>query len=350
MQDVVDTPYPEMAARAAAAVRGLLDDCDDDDPMRSRLEEVRAVVDRLAQAEAPRRGGPPPGTLLDLNSVITQLTPSLRRLLGPFIAFDTALHPEGVWVSAERHQIEQIVLGLVINAREALPLGGTIVVATRIASFDHPVRFRFGALGPGEWGILEVRDNGTAVDHAAMMHLLDPVARGVRFDSSLSLGTISAVVARLQGEVILDTRGEQGSILGAAFEAASDPALRDVALSPAVAILVADDDEWNRLSLARALRRAGFGILEAEHGDTALELLDDVAGPCVRLVLAAAELPCHGQRRLSDSLRDERPELGLITMHRGDRAEARRRGDVRVTELLSPGDLVAMVRTRLDTR
>ena len=101
-------------------------------------------------------------------------------------------------------------------------------------------------------------------------------------------------------------------MLAACFPAVPPRRTRLPATGRACAVLVVDDDEWTRLSTARTLRRAGYGVLEAEHAEAALELLDDVAGSCVSLILVDHRLASAGARPLGDRIHSERPDVHLL--------------------------------------
>ena len=306
----------EQLHAAGVTVRELLEHCGPDHPMRGRLQQVHDTMERVAaltgQLDGLARRKHPRATSLDLNGVVLQLTPSLQRLLGPFVALETALNPRGLWAAVDRGQIEQVALGLVINAREALPLGGVICIGTRYCVLEEGRSHRVGELSPGEWAMLEVTDNGTGVDERTVHHMFEPSVKGLPLDSSLSLATVSAIVRDAGGQMVLDTKPGGGTMLAACFPAVQPRRTRLPATGSACAVLVVDDDEWTRLSAARTLRRAGYGVLEAEHADAALELLDDVAGSCVSLVLVDHRLASAGSRPLGDRIHSERPDVHLL--------------------------------------
>lgn len=306
----------EQLHTAGATVRELLENCAADHPMRGRLEQVHATILRVAtltgQFDGLARRQRPRATSLDLNSVVLQLTPSLQRLLGPFIALETAVNPRALWAAVDRGQIEQVALGLVINAREALPLGGVIGIGTRHCVLEESLSYWVGELSPGEWAMLEVTDNGTGVDERTVRHLFEPSVNGLPLDSSLSLATVSAIVRDAGGQMVLDTTPGGGTTLAACFPAVRPRRIRLPAAGSPCAVLVVDDDEWIRLSAARTLRRAGYDVLEAEHAERALELLDDVAGSCISLILMDQRLASVGALPLGDRIHSERPEIHLL--------------------------------------
>ncbi len=315
--DTLAPRLSELVVAAAGTVRQLLEHCTAGDPIVPQLQQVQRTMQRLAALtgqlnDTKRRRAP--ATSIDLNSVVAQLKPSLQRLLGPFISLQTALHPSGAWAAADRGQLEQILLALVVNGREALPLGGVICVATRPLTVGATLRFRVGELAAGDWVLLEVRDTGGTVDDASLRQLIEPSPHRRPFDSSLSLSTISAIARDLGGQVVFDTTRDHGTMLAAALPASTRARGSRLDGAGAVAVLVADDDEWSRLSVARTLRRGGWGVLEAEHATRALELLDDVAGSCVRLLLVSARLRCTDGVALTERIRAGYPDLTLLTI------------------------------------
>jgi two-component system cell cycle sensor histidine kinase/response regulator CckA len=348
--DLLASGIGELLQAADSTLAQLLDRCDPADPMRRDLEQVQETMQQLAaltgQLGILDRRKTVRATALDLNSVVHHIRAALQRLLGPFISLDTSLHPPGLWVAGDRGKIEQVALGLVINAREALPLGGTICVATVHRVLDETRSYRIGKLPAGSWAVLEVRDNGTGVDERTVLHLLEPSLRGMAFDSSLSLATVSAVVQGAGGHLLLDTSESGGTLLAACFPAVTPPRSRLPATGVASAVLVVDDDEWTRCSAATTLRRAGYGVLEAEHTEAALELLDDVAGSCVRVMLVDADLAFGGTRPLDSVMRRERPDIEVLVMAR----QSTLTGSERPPALGKPfksDDLLRAVRDRL---
>ena len=335
---------------ATATVHELLDGCPPSDPMRAGLRKVQQTIERLTaitgQFEIGSNGRRPRATPLDLNSVLREMVAPLQRLLGPFITLETVLHVPSLWAAGDRGQIEQVALGLVINAREALPLGGRVRLATRRWVLEQATPYRIGSLPAGTWAVLEVCDNGSGVDDRSVRDLLEPSTRVLPFDSSLSLSTVSTVVTQAGGHVILDMPDGGGTVLAACFPALAPPQARQPATGTASAVLILDDDEWSRMSAARTLRHAGFGVLEAGDVDVALELLDDVAGSCVRLLVVDLKLLLDGPQPLGERIRRERPDIEILVTatHRSSTG-----GDGQtpvLTKPFAPDDLLRVIRDR----
>lgn len=351
--DATDVGISELLEAAAATVRELLAACAPDDPLQPRLLQVQQTMDRLTaltdRFDATPRSRPVRATPLDLNTVVREMTAPLQRLLGPFISLETELQTHGLWAAVDRGQLEQVALGLVINAREALPLGGIVRVATRRWMIDKPTEYRVGTLPAGAWSALEVSDNGASVDERSMRHLLDPGSRGLAFDSSLSLSTVASLVYDAGGHVVLDMPNDGGTVLAACLPAVVPRRVRQPATGTATAILIVDDDEWTRMSAARTLRHAGYGVLEASEPDDAIELLGDVVGSCVKLMIVDSAVLSSGSQPFGELIRRERPDVAVVVtaIHRAS-ADGFDGGPV-LTKPITPDDLLRTVRERLAT-
>ena len=342
----------DLLRAANADVRELLDACPAGDPMRTGLRRVQQTMERLTALTGPFHGFEhrtgARATPLDLNTVVREMMAPLQRLLGPFITLETALHAPSLWAAGDRSKLEQVAIGLVINAREALPLGGKVRLATRRWALPQETQYRIGSLPAGSWAVLEVRDNGSGVDDRSVRDLLEASARSLPFDSSLSLSTVSTVVTEAGGHVILDMPDGGGTVLAACFPAVQPPRGRQPATGIANAVLILDDDEWSRMSAARTLRHAGFGVLEAGHVDDAIELMDDVAGSCVRLIVVDIKLLLAGPHPFGERIRRERPDVELLVTasHRSSTSD----GETPIlTKPFAPEDLLRAVRERLLT-
>ncbi|MGH7582370.1 MAG: hypothetical protein ACREL5_03985 [Gemmatimonadales bacterium] len=295
---------------ADLTLRRLLAGCAPGDPLQNGLMEmgktVRQLVDLAEHLESEKRGNL--RTPLDLATVVGEMFRAVQRLLGPFVELRTDSAP-GVWAVVERFQAEQIALSLAINAREALPMGGAVSINARRWHLVSAREFRAGTLPPGEWSILEVRDNRLRIDD----RLVELVTAPTSVDAiNLSLGSAAGIVRAAGGQLVIDTG--DGTALAACFPAAPSPRPppRHRAAGIADAVLIVDDDEWLRLSAARSLRRAGYGVLVADHSDAALELLDDVAGSCVRILVCRGDLRCADGLSLVETIRARRPDVDLV--------------------------------------
>lgn len=305
---------------ASGDVRELLAECDAEHPMKERLDGLRESLQSAAsvtrQLNTFARRQPRRPALTDFNQVVAQMRPLVERLAGPFIVVEESLADDGAWLEADFGQLEQILLNLVANARDAMPLGGALHLGT--FRWDLPVEraHRYGTLPAGSWTVLEVRDTGAGMELDVLEHLFEPffTTKGPGQGTGLGLAAVYGLARQLGGQVIVDTRPGQGSAMAVCLPAKPAPAARAIDGNSPVAIMVVDDDEWVRNVTSRILRRAGYGVLEAEHAASAMDLLRDVAGGCVRLVLADITMPGMSGRGLADAVRHSYPGVQVVLM------------------------------------
>ncbi len=305
---------------AGGNVRELLAECPPEHPMKERLDDLReslqsaSTVTRQLNAFARRQPRRP--VLNDLNQVVAQMRPLVERLAAPFIVVEESLATGGAWLEADFGQLEQILLNLVANARDAMPLGGTLNLGT--FRWDVPTEraHRYGTLPAGVWTVLEVRDSGAGMEADVLEHLFEPffTTKVPGQGTGLGLAAVYGLARQLGGQVIVDTEPGKGSALAVCLPAKAAPVGRPLTGDDPLAIMVVDDDEWVRSVTSRILRRAGYGVLEAEHAASALELLRDVAGGCVRLVLTDVLMSGMNGLGLADAVRRDHPGVSVVLM------------------------------------
>ena len=279
------------------------------------VEKMAAVARRNTFARRPPRRP----ALIDLNTVVLHMRPLVQRLAGPFIAVEELLAVGGAWLEADFGQLGQVLLNLVANARDAMPLGGSLRLGT--FRWDRPTEHshRYGTLPGGSWTVLEVRDTGTGMDADVLEHLFEPffTTKSPGEGTGLGLAAVYGLARQLGGQVIVDSTTGQGSTFAVCLPAKEAPAGRPLSGNAPAAILVVDDDEWVRTVTARILRRAGYGVLEADHATSAMELLRDVAGGCVRLVLTDIMMAGMNGHALAEVVRRDHPGVQVVLMSGG---------------------------------
>lgn len=342
-----------LVREASSAVQELLIARPADPDLQRKLDEVRESLQRgavvLRHLESVSRSDSRPVTRVDLHAVIAMLRPLFPRLAGPFITITERLDPRGAWAVAELGQLEQLLLTLVVNARDAMPLGGRLTIATSHWSLAHPLPHRHGELPAGEWLALEVTDEGAGMDEETQTHLFEPffTTKGPGLGSGLGLAAAYGMVRQAGGQVIVASAEGAGTTVSVCLPAQPQGApIMSGGEFPA-AVLVVDDDEWVRTITSRVLRRAGYGVLEAEHGESALELLRDVAGQCVGTVLADVHMPRLDGRRLAALVRREHPSLRVVLMT-ADPAQWDQTETV-LRKPFTPGELLAAVQGAAST-
>ena len=309
-----------LLSAAGGNVRELLAECPPEHPMKERLDDLRDSLQSASsvtrQLNAFARRQPRRPVLNDLNHVVAQMRPLVERLAAPFIIVEESLAAGGAWLEADFGQLEQILLNLVANARDAMPLGGTLHLGTFHWDVQTERAHRYGTLPAGEWTVLEVRDSGAGMEADVLEHLFEPffTTKVPGQGTGLGLAAVYGLARQLGGQVIVDTVPGKGSALAVCLPAKAAPVGRPPIDNEPLAILVVDDDEWVRSVTSRILRRAGYGVLEAEHAASALELLRDVAGGCVRLVLTDVLMSGMSGLGLADAVRRDHPGVAVILM------------------------------------
>ena len=246
--------------------------------------------------------------VLDLNTVITELAPMLRRLIGEDIRLVTDLADGLGAIKADRNQLEQILVNLVVNARDAMPTGGQLTIATRNEDAAAPRV------------VLTVRDTGHGMDEYTRAHLFEPffTTKEVGKGTGLGLATVYGIVQQSGGEISVDSAPGAGATFCIALprvESAEAAATIAPALPAQVqgreTVLVVEDEEMLR-NLARiVLRKNGYTVLEAAHGADALSICQSHPGP-IDLLMTDVVMPVLGGRELADRVALLRPDVKVL--------------------------------------
>jgi PAS domain S-box-containing protein len=296
------------------------------DPHREDLEEIRKASERAAALTRQilafsRRHVIEPMTI-DLNQTIMDLERLVPRLIGEDVAVVIALDPELALVRADPRQVEQVVLNLVVNARDAMPEGGrlTLETATEVVTESDPRASP--DLPPGRYAVLTVSDTGTGMDPAIVPNIFDPffTTKEPGRGTGLGLATVYGIVKQGGGHVEVETAPGEGATFRLYFPAAT--AESAVAAAPSVAgpgprgsetVLLVEDEESVRVFASKALEKQGYRVLQARHGRDALLRLAEHDGP-VHLVITDIVMPEMGGGELARRLAGERPEVPVLFM------------------------------------
>lgn len=267
----------------------------------------------------PDPSGPAPvESVVDLNSVVEAMWPLLIRVAGSFIRVERVLDPADVGVAADSDQVEQVLLNLVVRASDAMPLGGKLVIATRRWRLARPHPHAYGAVPAGRWAVLEVAGTGARLEVGALAELsgLTPSPTGAASAGSADLAKVASIVRRAAGHVLIEDGEESGTAVAICFPLREIVSRNSRVSDNTPAILVVDGDAWMQTTTAHLLRRAGYGVLQADHISGALELLRGVTGSCVRVMLIDADLPGDDARTLARAAQRLRADLQVIHVGR----------------------------------
>jgi two-component system, cell cycle sensor histidine kinase and response regulator CckA len=295
-----------------------------DSPLVPHLEEVllagqRAVsLTRQLLAFSRRQHLDP--RPMDLNDLVEQSQKMLRRVISEEIAIEADLNPSLEGIFADPGQIEQVLINLAVNARDAMPRGGKLTVRTRTVELgpDDAARLQ---LEPGPYVMLEVRDTGTGMSEAVRTRIFDPfyTTKPPGKGTGLGLSTALGIVKQSGGSMDVQSTPGAGTTFRVYFAPAPRPAARDSRPTPiprAAAretILLAEDDDMVRRLAVRILEEAGYHVLAAHSGAHALEVARQHGGP-IDMVLTDAIMPEMNGRELIDALRAQWPTLPVLVM------------------------------------
>jgi len=302
----------------------MLGDLPADHPTRADVLEVRKAALRAAEltrqllAYSRRQVLAPQH--IDLNAVVAALEPMLRRLIGEDVQFETALAEDSPAVQADPNQIEQVVLNLAVNARDAMPNGGRLRIETRAITFaagdTGPA-----AVPPGEYVELAVIDTGTGMSDEVRVHLFEPffTTKEVGKGTGLGLATVYGIVQQSGGHIAVDTAPERGTAMRIYFpRATAQPADEPVEIAapqPRVpvgqTILLVEDEDAVRAFAQRALEGAGYRVVTAANGIAATAIAESRGAP-VDLLLTDIVMPGMSGGELAERLGERWPGLAVL--------------------------------------
>ncbi|MGE0354492.1 MAG: PAS domain S-box protein [Gemmatimonadales bacterium] len=344
----------------------LLEELPADLPHRQDAHEIRAAADRAAaltrQLLAFSRRQVLQPRILNLNTVVAGLEKMLGRLIGEHIRFETVLSPDLGRVSADPGQLEQVIMNLVINARDAMPGGGRLTVATMNVEHGEPQTPQDRLMPAGQYVLLSVSDTGAGMDAATRARIFEPFfsTKGMGQGTGLGLATVYGIVKQSNGFIWVISEPGQGATFRVYLprvdnpldSPAAPPPPREASGGTETILLV--EDEPSVLTIARtALRRAGYSVLHAPDGESAMAL-EAVHRGRIHLLLTDVVMPGMNGRELAERVRSRRPEARVLYMtgYTGDAIAREGILDPAVAYLEKPftaADLLVKVREVLES-
>jgi PAS domain S-box-containing protein len=299
----------------------LLEDLEGGDPRRGEAEEIRSAAEHATgltrQLLAFSRRQVVQPKVLDPSGVVSHMSKMLRRLIGEDVELVLELEEGGATVLADPGQLEQVVLNLCVNAREALPGGGRVTVTSRTVTLDLGAASHLG-LAPGHYVRLMVQDTGAGIPAEVIDQIFEPFFTTKESGTGLGLATVYGIVKQAGGEIAVASTPGVGTTLTIHL-----PTIR-LAAAPTVAapsqaapargaetVLVVDDDAPLRRTMRRVLESRGYRVLEAESGAAALELAAGCGEP-IHLLLTDVVMPRMSGPELATRMREQRPTTPVL--------------------------------------
>jgi len=296
--------------------------------LRRDVEEIRKAGDRAAalthQLLAFSRRQVLQPKVLDLNAVVTNMGQMLRRLVGDNVELSTDLSTSLSRVKADPGQIEQVIVNLAINARDAMPDGGRITLATADADLSPAYAVAHPEVRPGPHVLLSVADTGHGMDDETQAHLFEPffTTKDRGKGTGLGLATVYGIVQQSGGHIRVNSAADSGStflIYLPRVDAPEDDHQGEVRPplprpSPGTeTVLLAEDEEGVRRFAREILSGNGYKVLEAGNGREALLLSEAHRGE-IHLLLTDVVMPKMSGRELTERIRPLRPDLRILYM------------------------------------
>ena len=306
----------------------IIEGLDPADPRAEDVAQIRNAADRASaltrQLLAFSRKQILQPRVLDLNSVVSSLEPMLRRLIGEDISIACSSGARG-YVVADPGQLEQVLVNLVVNARDAMPQGGRITIATLNAALDENYTSEHSPVIPGRYIALTVGDTGIGMDKDTKEHAFDPffTTKEAGKGTGLGLATVYGIVKQSGGYVWIYSEPGLGSTIkvylpevsaAAAFTSAGEsPSAAKVASRGSETILLVEDEDAVRSLACRILEKQGYRVLTAEHGRAAMEIATREEGR-IDMVLTDIVMPGLNGRGLVEKLTGIRPTIKSLYM------------------------------------
>jgi CheY-like chemotaxis protein len=301
---------------------------------RARLDPDRALLSVDAISQAAERAAALTAQLLafshqqvislnvlDLNAAIGGLEPMVRQLIGENMRLVLKLDHDAGHIRADAGQLDQILVNLVVNARDAMPDGGTVTIETRNEVIDQPRAIEHFDVGPGSYVLLAVTDTGIGMDRETREHIFEPffTTKQLGKGTGLGLATAYGIVHQAGGHIRLDSEPGVGSTFKLYFPRVDAPAtteLPTVAASPAVwagRVLVVEDEPVVRDMTTQMLTRSGYRVIAVADGTEAIARLARLEEP-IDVLVTDVVMPHMSGIELAELVMDRYPDVGVVML------------------------------------
>jgi two-component system, cell cycle sensor histidine kinase and response regulator CckA len=297
-----------------------------DDRLRGYLEEIKKAGERAAtltrQLLAFGRKQMLKPVVLNLNDVVSDMNKMLRRLIGEDIRFNARFDPDLKPIKADPGQIEQVLVNLVVNSRDAMPQGGSLTIET--ANFEIDAEFAGKHLGmaAGHYVMLAVSDSGCGMDDKTKARIFEPffTTKEKGRGTGLGLSTVYGIVKQSGGTVWVYSETGKGSVFKVYFPQMQDDAEfpKPVLVETPVprgseTILLVEDEDVVRGLARKILEQAGYYVLDTRSGDEAIRLCHELPGP-IHLLLTDVVMPEKSGKEIAECLAKLRPLTRVLYM------------------------------------
>jgi two-component system, cell cycle sensor histidine kinase and response regulator CckA len=295
--------------------------------------------------------------VLDINSVVSECTKMLDRVIGKGIQVQTCLSPDIGMIKADPGQIEQIILNLAINARDAMPTGGQFIISTRNSELDEIFISSHPGSHCGSYVTLEVGDSGEGMDAETQMHMFEPffTTKEEGKGTGLGLATVYSIVKQNNGYISVESKPDAGTTLIIHLPRTQEMICTDSPSDPvsrggSETILLVEDEESIRILLVKILKDAGYKVLAAKNSEEALFLFRNYE-KSIHLLITDLVIPGINGRELARTISGWKPATKVLFISGSDELPANRDLDTEAQFLPKPfqrNQLISKIRFLLD--
>jgi len=303
----------------------VLDTMPSGDSQKDRLQEVKKAGERAAsltrQLLAFSRNQVLEPKVLDLNAVVTESEKMLKRLVGEDVDLTMILDPELGRVETDPSQVEQVLMNLVINARDAMPKGGKINIETANTVLDQSCCQLHKDVQPGRYVMLAVHDTGCGMDECTKSHLFEPffTTKELGKGTGLGLAMIHGFIKQSGGYVLVESEVNQGSTIKVYLPEVQKALRSSGELTQTIekmphgdeTVLLVEDDEAVRTFASQVLQTCGYTILEATSGQEAIELIKRHPTP-VHILVSDVVMPGICGREVAEQAKVLKPAIKVL--------------------------------------
>ncbi len=303
-----------------------LAEMNEQDPLRGNVDEIKKAADRAAgltrQLLAFSRRQVMEMKIIDLNAALYNLEKMLRRVIGEDIDLVTLLAEDLGRVKTDPWQIEQVIMNLAVNARDAMPSGGKLVIETTNAELDEIYAHSHVGITPGRYVMIAVSDTGVGMTHEVKERIFEPffTTKEKGRGTGLGLSTVYGIVRQSGGDVWVYSEPGQGTTfkiylprVDESLEELREKITAGETPQGTETILVVEDEEAVRKLAVRILKRQGYAVLDASSGEEALLIAGEHKGP-IHLLVTDVVMPGMSGGTLAEQLTPIRPEMKVLYM------------------------------------
>ncbi len=296
----------------------------DNDPLRQNIERILEAADRATHLTrdllifSRHRIGEQGPT--DLNQIVSKSVTFLQRMIGEDAILKSTLHCEPLPILADSHQLEQVLMNLVMNARDAMPRGGVISLQTSRILLQQDFITTHGFGKPGSHALLTVSDNGSGMDAETLRRIFEPffTTKEVDKGTGLGLSVVYGIVKQHDGFICVESEPGHGATFSIYLPLVAEELSKETELLPNATssignetILLAEDDELVRNMMASVLADAGYTVIEAVNGEDAVQKFRDNS-TSIQLLLFDLIMPRMNGKEACEEIRKVRPEVKVL--------------------------------------